>query len=71
MVNKELALYTGSNSTFNLGEIPQPVNPTPLNTYVRDEARAVTMAPLAIMPPLRSGASRGMSMWSMAWTKAP
>jgi len=71
MVNKELALYTGSNSTFNLGEIPQPVNPTPENTYVREEVRAVIMAPLAVMPPLRSGASGGMSMRSMARTKKP
>jgi hypothetical protein len=51
MANKALALYTGSNSTFNL-EIPQPANPTPKNTYVREEVRAVTMAPLAIMPNL-------------------
>ena len=66
MVNKELALYTGSNSTFNLGEIPQPVNPTPENTYVREEARAVTMAPLVVMPPLRSRASGSTSVRSMA-----
>ena len=59
MVNKELALYTGSNSTFNLGETPQSVNPTLENTYVREEARAVTMAPLAVMAPLCSGASSG------------
>jgi hypothetical protein len=51
MANNALALYTGSNSTFNL-EIPQPANPTPENTYVREEAHAITMAPLAIMPNL-------------------
>jgi len=71
MVNKELALYTGSNSTFNLGEIPQPINPTPENTYVREEARAVTMAPLVVMPPLYSRASGVTSVRSMARTKAP
>jgi hypothetical protein len=71
MANKALALYTGSNSTFNLEEIPQPINPTPENTYVREEARAVTMAPLAVMPPLLSEASRGMSVRSTARTKAP
>ena len=70
MVNKELALYTGSNSTFNLGEIPQPINPTPENTYVREEVHAVIMDPLAVMPPLRSGASEGTSVRSMARTKA-
>ena len=66
MANRELALYTSSNSTFNLGEIPQPVNPTAENTYVREEAHTITMAPLAIMPPLRSGASGNTRMWSMA-----
>jgi len=66
MANQELALYTVSNSTFNLGEIPQPINPTPKNTYVREEACVVTMAPLAVMPPLRSGASGNTRMWSMA-----
>ena len=71
MANRELTLYTGSNSTFNLGEIPQPINPTPENIYVRDEAHAVTMALLAVMPPLRSGASEGTSVRSMARTKAP
>ena len=71
MANRELALYTGSNSTFNLGEIPQPINPTPKNTDVREEARAVTMAPLVVMHPLRSGASGGMSMWSTVRTKVP
>ena len=71
MANRELTLYTGSNSTFNLGEIPQPINPTPKNTDVREEARAVTMAPLVVMPPLCSGASDSMSMQSMARTKAP
>ena len=71
MANRELALYTSSNSTFNLGEIPQPINPTPENTYVREEACAVTMAPLAVMPQLLSGASGGMSMWSTVRTKVP
>ena len=69
MVNKELALYTGSNSTFNLGEIPQPINPTPENTYVREEVHAVIMDPLAVMPPLRSGASGGMSVQAGAPVK--
>ena len=71
MANRELALCTGSNSTFNIGEIPQPINPTPKNTYVREEARVVTMAPLIVMPPLRSGASNDTSVRSIARTKAP
>jgi len=71
MANQALALHTGSNSTFNLEEIPQPVNPTPENTYVREEARAITIAPLAIMPPLLSRTSGGTSVRSTARTKAP
>ena len=71
MANQALALYTGSNSTFNLEEIPQPINQTPENTFVREEACAITMAPLAIMPPLLSGATGCTSVWSMARTKAP
>jgi len=37
MDNQALGMYIGSNSTFNLEEIPQPVNPTLKNTYVREE----------------------------------
>jgi len=37
MANQAVTLYTSSNSTFNLEEIPQPVNPTLKNTYVREE----------------------------------
>ena len=71
MDDKALALYTSSNSTFNLEEIPYPVNPAIENTFVREEARVVMMAPLAVMPPLLSRASAGMRVWSIARTKAP
>ena len=62
MANKALALYTGSSSTFNLDEIPQGINLVSENTFVREEARAVMMAPLAVTPPLLSGASGGTSV---------
>jgi len=71
MADKALALYIGSNSTFNLEEIPQPVNLVPENTFVRKEARSIMMAPLAVMPPLLSGASGGMSVRCTARAKAP
>ena len=71
MADKTLALYTGSSSTYNLEEIPHAINLVPENTFVRQEAKAVMMAPLAIMPPLLSGASGGMSVRSTARTKAP
>ena len=68
MADKALVLYTGSNSTYNLEGIPHAINPVLESTFVREEAKAVTMAPLAIMPPLLSRASGGTSMRSMAWT---
>ena len=71
MVKKTLALYTGSSSTYNLEGIPQAINPIPENTFVREEARVVMMAPLAVMPPLFSGASGGTSVQSTTRTKVP
>ena len=71
MANQALAFYTSTNSTFNLEEIPQPINQTPENTFVREEACVVMMAHLAIMPLLLSRASRGTSVRSTARTKAP
>ena len=71
MADKPLALYTGLNSTFNLEEIPQLSILAPKNTFVREEARVVMMALLAIMPPLLSGASGGTSVQSTTRTKAP
>ena len=71
MADKALALYTGSSSTFNLDEIPQGINLVSENTFVREEARAVMMAPLVVMTPLFSGASGGMSVRSTTRTKAP
>jgi len=59
MVDKTIALYTGSKSTYNLEGIPHAINPVPENTFVREEAKTVIMVPLAIMPPPFSGASGG------------
>ena len=61
MADKTLALYTSSSSTYNLEEIPQAINLVPENTFVREEANAIMMASLAIMPPLLSRASGGTS----------
>ena len=71
MADKALALYIGSNSTFNLEEIPYPVNPAIENTFVREEARVVMMAPLVVMTPLFSRASGGTSVRSTIRTKEP
>ena len=70
MADKTLVLYTGSSSTYNLEEIPQAINLVPENTFVREEPKSVTMAPLAIVPPLLSRASEGTSVRSTSRTKA-
>ena len=70
MVDKTVALYTGSKSTYNLEGIPHAINPVPENTFVREEVKTIMMDPLAIMPPLFSGASGGTSVQSSARTKA-
>ena len=70
MADKTLALYTGSSSTYNLEEIPQAINLVPENTFVREEVKTIMMDPLAIMPPLFSGASGGMSVRYTTRTKA-
>jgi len=71
MADKTLALYTGSSSTYNLEEIPQAINLVLENTFVREEAKTIMMAALAIMPPLFSRASGGTSVRSTIRTKEP
>ena len=71
MADKTLALYTGSSSTYNLVGIPHAINPVLENTFMREEAKAIIMAPLAIMSPPFSGASGGMSVRSTARTNVP
>ena len=70
MANKTLALYTGSGSTYNLEGIPHAITPVLENTFVREEAKVITMAPLAIIPPPFSGPSGGTSVSSTVGTKA-
>ena len=71
MADKTLVLYISSSSTYNLEGIPHAINPVPENTFMGEEAKAVIMAPLAIMPPPFSGASGGMSVRSTARMKVP
>ena len=51
MANNVLALYTSSSSTYNLEGVLHSIDLVLESTFVREEAKAVTMAPLAIMPP--------------------
>jgi hypothetical protein len=48
----KLGLSTGSSSTYNLEGVPHSIDLVPENTFVREEAKAVT-APMAIMPPAK------------------
>lgn len=71
MASNALALYTGSSSTYNLEGVPRSFDLVPESTFVREEAKAIIVTPLAIMPPPNSGTSGGASLKSTAWTKAP
>ena len=64
MAGKTLALYTGSSSTYELKGIPSPANQIFFtNERITEEARAITLKPLAILPPQEKeiGASQGSS----------
>jgi len=70
MASHALALYTSSCSTYNLDGVPASIDLVPESTFVREEARVITMMPLAIMPSL-SSMSGGTSLKYTACTKAP
>jgi hypothetical protein len=50
MASHTLALYTASCSTYNLDGVLASIDLVLESTFVREEARAITKAPLAIMP---------------------
>lgn len=67
MAGKSLALYTGSSSTYDLEGVPSLANqPFLTNEQVVEEARAIIMKPLAILPPQKNGASQGSVARSVA-----
>lgn len=70
MANNALALYTSSSSTYNLEGVPHSINLVLESTFVKEEAKAITMAPHAILPPPISRASGDTSVKSTARTKA-
>ena len=71
MADKALALYTGSSLTYNLEGVPHSIDPVPESTFVKEEVKAITMAPLVIMPLPSSEVGDGTSVKSTARTKAP
>lgn len=50
MASHALALYIASCSTYNLNEVPASIDIVPKSTIIREEAKVITMASLAIMP---------------------
>jgi hypothetical protein len=70
MASHALTLYKGSFSTYNLDGILESIDLVPQSSFVREEARLITEAPLAIMLP-SDAMSGGTSLKSTACSKAP
>jgi hypothetical protein len=71
MASHALTLYTSSNSTYDLEGVSPSIDLVPESTFVREEARIVTEASLAIMPPPSYTMSGGLSLKTTARSKAP
>ena len=71
MASHALALYTTSYSTYDLEGVPASNDLVPKSSYVREEERLITEAPLAIMAPPSYAMSGGSSLKTMAHYKAP
>ena len=69
MASHALTLYMGSCSTYNLDGILSSIDLVPESSYVREEARLITEAPLAIMAPPSYAMSGGSSLKTMACSK--
>ena len=64
-------LYKGSYSTYNLDGIPASIDLVPESSFVREEARLITEAPLAIMAPQSYDMSGGSNLKTTTRSKAP
>ena len=69
MASHALTLYKGSCSTYNLDGILASIDLVPESSFVREEARLIIEAPLAIMAPPSYAISGGSSLKTMAHTK--
>jgi hypothetical protein len=70
MASYVLSLYKASSSIYDLDVAPLSIEYTPESSYVQEEARLITKAPLAIMAPPNS-MSGGSSLKSTVCSKAP
>ena len=71
MASHSLTLYKGSCSTYNLDGIPVSIDLVPESSFMREEARLITEAPLAIMAPPSYAMSGGSSLKTTAHSKVP
>ena len=71
MASHTLTLYKGSCSTYNLDGIPASIDLVPESSFMREEARFITEAPLAIMAPPSYAMSGCSSLKTMAHSKVP
>ena len=71
MASHALALYMASSSTYDLEGVPLSIDLVPESSFVREEARLITDAPLAIMAPPSYDMSGGSSLMTMARSKVP
>jgi hypothetical protein len=70
MASYTLLLYKALGSIYDLDVAPLSIDYTPMNSYIREEARLIIETPLAIMPP-PSYMSDGSSLKSMACSNVP
>jgi hypothetical protein len=71
MASHALTLYTASSSTYDIEGVPLSIDLVPKSSYVREEARLITEAPLAIMAPPSYAMSGGSSLKTMMRSKVP
>ena len=71
MASHALALYTVSNSTYDLEGVPLSIDLVLESSYVREEARLITEALLSIMAPPSYTMSGSSSLKTTARSKVP
>jgi hypothetical protein len=69
MASHALTLYKGSCSTYNLDGISASIDLVPKSSFVREEAMAILVALLTIMPPPSYNMSGGSSLKTMERSK--
>ena len=71
MASHTLAFDMASSSTYDLEGVSLSIDLVPESSYVREEARLITEAPLAIMSPPSYAISGRSSLKTTVHSKAP